>query len=147
MVGVLGAQPLDGDLTSLSGATGTNTIYYRSAANTWSPVVVGTNLTFTGGTLAATGGGGDVFKNLANTFTAQNAFINAPVVIGHTASIHSVFGLEMHGTSASSGQGGSIIQSKWSADAAAASISLQKSRGAAIGTHAVVVGGDPSRFT
>lgn len=88
MVGVLGAQPLDGDLTSLAGATGTNTIYYRSAASTWSPVVIGTNLTFTGGTLAATaGGGGDVFKNLANTFTAQNCFINLGVVIGNTAPV------------------------------------------------------------
>jgi len=51
-------QPLDGDLTSLAAASGTNTIYYRSAASTWSPVTIGANLTFTGGTLAATGGGG-----------------------------------------------------------------------------------------
>lgn len=53
-----GKQPLDGDLTALAALTGTNTIYYRSAANTWSPVTIGTNLTFTGGTLSATGGGG-----------------------------------------------------------------------------------------
>lgn len=44
-------QPLDGDLTSLSAAAGTNTIYYRSAADTWSPVTIGGMLDFTGGTL------------------------------------------------------------------------------------------------
>jgi hypothetical protein len=51
-------QPLDGDLTALAALTGTNTIYYRSAADTWSPITIGANLTFTGGTLAAAGGGG-----------------------------------------------------------------------------------------
>lgn len=49
-------QPLDGDLTSLAAAAGTNTIYYRSAIDTWSPVTVSTGLTFSGGALAATGG-------------------------------------------------------------------------------------------
>lgn len=53
-----GKQPLDGDLTALAALTGTNTIYYRSAANTWSAVNIGANLTFSGGTLSAAGGGG-----------------------------------------------------------------------------------------
>src|SRR5215472_6816377 len=60
-------QPLDGDLTSLAAASGTNTIYYRSAASTWSPVTIGANLTFSGGTLAATGGGGG--GNVSNVGT------------------------------------------------------------------------------
>jgi len=51
-------QPLDADLTAIAALTGTNTIYYRSAANTWAAVMIGTGLTFTAGTLAATGGGG-----------------------------------------------------------------------------------------
>ncbi|MFO0202785.1 MAG: hypothetical protein ACK528_06600 [Alphaproteobacteria bacterium] len=51
-------QPLDGDLTALAALTGTNNIYYRSAANTWSSVTIGTGLTFTSGTLAASGGSG-----------------------------------------------------------------------------------------
>lgn len=46
-------QPLDGDLTSLAGATGT-AIYYRSAADTWAPVTMGVNMTFSGGVLNAT---------------------------------------------------------------------------------------------
>jgi hypothetical protein len=54
------AQPLDGDLTSLSAAAGTNTIYYRSGTDTWTPVVIGGGLSFAGGTLAATAGGGNV---------------------------------------------------------------------------------------
>jgi hypothetical protein len=53
-------QPLDGDLTSLAAASGTNTLYYRSAASTWSPVTVGSGVSFSGGTLSATGSGGTV---------------------------------------------------------------------------------------
>jgi hypothetical protein len=50
----IGAQPLDADLTSLAGASATNAIYYRSAADTWATVTVGTGLSFSGGTLANT---------------------------------------------------------------------------------------------
>jgi len=59
-------QPLDADLTSLAALTGTNVIYYRSVANTWSPVTIGANLTFSGGTLAATGGGGGTGNVIAS---------------------------------------------------------------------------------
>lgn len=45
-------QAYDADLAALAAATGTNTIYYRSAANTWTAVTIGGNLSFTGGTLA-----------------------------------------------------------------------------------------------
>lgn len=40
------------DLAALEALTGTNTIYFRSAANTWTAVVIGGNLSFIGGTLA-----------------------------------------------------------------------------------------------
>jgi hypothetical protein len=53
-----GYQPLDSDLTALAALTGTDNIYYRSGANTWSSVTIGTGLTFAGGTLAASGGAG-----------------------------------------------------------------------------------------
>jgi hypothetical protein len=54
------SQPLNGDLTAISGLSGTNTIYYRSGSppNNWTGVSIGTGLSFTGGTLSATGGGG-----------------------------------------------------------------------------------------
>jgi hypothetical protein len=54
----IGAQAADADLTALAALSGTNNIYYRSAADTWSSVTIGTGLTFTGGTLAASGGAG-----------------------------------------------------------------------------------------
>lgn len=41
------------DLAALEALSGTNTIYYRSAASTWTAVTVGGNLTFSGGTLDA----------------------------------------------------------------------------------------------
>jgi hypothetical protein len=47
-------QPLDGDLTAIAALSGTNTIYYRSAASTWSAVTVGTGLGFAAGTLSNT---------------------------------------------------------------------------------------------
>ena len=45
------------DLAALEALSGTNTIYYRSGASTWSAVTIGSNLTFSGGTLNAAGGG------------------------------------------------------------------------------------------
>jgi hypothetical protein len=53
------SQPLDGDLTALSALAGTNTIYYRSATDTWSPVTF-SGLSFSGGILTVTAGGGNV---------------------------------------------------------------------------------------
>ena len=47
-------QPLDGDLTALAALAGTNVIYYRSAADTWSAVTVSTGLSFSSGTLSCT---------------------------------------------------------------------------------------------
>jgi Protein of unknown function (DUF2793) len=71
------AQPVDGDLTALAGLTGTNTIYYRSGADTWSPVSVGANLTFSAGTLAAAGGSGSPGGS-----TTQVQFNNAGAFAG-----------------------------------------------------------------
>src|SRR6266478_3118765 len=50
-------QPLDADLTALATLSGTHTIYYRSAPNTWSSVTIGSGLDFTGATLSAPGTG------------------------------------------------------------------------------------------
>src|SRR5262245_48512618 len=63
-----GYQPLDADLTSLAAASATNTIYYRSAANTWSTVTVGTGLSFSGGTLTNTAA--------APTLPTQQVFVS-----------------------------------------------------------------------
>jgi hypothetical protein len=42
------------DLAALEALSGTNTLYYRSAANTWTAVTISTGLTFTGGALSVT---------------------------------------------------------------------------------------------
>jgi Repeat of unknown function (DUF5907) len=47
----------DADLDSIAALTGINIIPYRSAANTWGSVTVGSGLSFSSGTLSATGGG------------------------------------------------------------------------------------------
>jgi hypothetical protein len=44
-------QAFDSDLAALAALSGTNTIYYRSAANTWTAVTIGALLSFAGGTL------------------------------------------------------------------------------------------------
>jgi hypothetical protein len=48
------------DLAALEALSGTDTIYYRSAASTWSAVTISTGLSFSGGILTATGSGGTV---------------------------------------------------------------------------------------
>jgi hypothetical protein len=50
-------QPLDADLTAIAALAGTDNIYYRSGANTWTSVTIGTGLAFSGGTLSASGSG------------------------------------------------------------------------------------------
>lgn len=45
-------QAADGDLTALAALSGTNTIYYRSGSDTWSPVTIDSSLDFTAGTLS-----------------------------------------------------------------------------------------------
>jgi len=69
--GAAAYQPLDADLTALAGLSGTNNIYYRSGAATWTPVTVGTGLNFNAGTLSASSTGGTV-TNVA--LTAPNIF-------------------------------------------------------------------------
>jgi hypothetical protein len=51
-------QPLDPDLTSLAAVSASDVMVYRSAPNTWAPVVIGANLGFSGGVLTAAGGTG-----------------------------------------------------------------------------------------
>jgi hypothetical protein len=68
-------QPLDADLTAIAALSGTNTIYYRSAANTWSSVTIGSGLTFSAGTLAASAAS-ITAKEEGTTLTSSLASIN-----------------------------------------------------------------------
>jgi hypothetical protein len=59
---------LANDLSALEALSGTNTIYYRSGVDTWSAVTIGSNLTFSGGTLSAASGG-----TTTNVLTMNNS--------------------------------------------------------------------------
>jgi hypothetical protein len=66
-------QAWDADLDALAALAGTNTIYYRSGANAWSAVTVGTGLSFSGGTLQTSGTmiGSNNLSELTNAGTAR----------------------------------------------------------------------------
>jgi len=84
-IDLTGYQPIDADLTAISALTGTNTIYYTSAANTWSPVNVSTGLAFSGGNLTCTLAGGNV-SNVGTPVSGQFAqWTGATTIQGITA--------------------------------------------------------------
>jgi len=90
----IGAQPLDADLTALAALTGTNVIYYRAAANSWAAITIGSGLTFSGGTLAATGGGGS--GNVSSSGTPTNGQIAQWTDATHIQGVNaSSFGFEL----------------------------------------------------
>lgn len=72
-------QPLNADLTSLASASTIGKIYYRSATGTWSPVLLGANLSLSSGELDVTGLG---------SIASQDA--SAIAVTGGTASLSSL---------------------------------------------------------
>jgi len=76
-------QPLDDDLTSLAAASATNAIFYRSAANSWAAVTIGTGLSFSGGTLASTVTGGGNVSNSGTPLAGQIAeWVTATTIKG-----------------------------------------------------------------
>lgn len=72
-------QAWDADLDALAALSGTHTIYYRSAANTWSAVTIGTGLDFTGATLSSTASSGTV-TNTGGNLTANSVVLGAGTV-------------------------------------------------------------------
>lgn len=76
---------LTNDLAALEGLAGTNNIYYRSAADTWTAVTIGTGLSFTAGTLAATAGAKVGFS--AYETVDQNCANGANVKIVFTSTV------------------------------------------------------------
>jgi hypothetical protein len=72
MRGYMTAQLQDGDLDAIAALTGTNTIYYRSGTNLWSPVTF-SGLTFSGGVLTASAGGTGNVSNSGTPAAGQVA--------------------------------------------------------------------------
>lgn len=88
-------QVFDADLSALAALSGTNTIYYRSAANTWTAVTIGANIYFTGGTLKAYevwGGAASDETTAITTGTGKLSFAipYAFTVVGVYASLNTV---------------------------------------------------------
>ena len=75
-------QAFDADLSELAALSGTNTIYYRAASPTgWTAVNIGSGLSFSGGTLSATGVGGTIG---GSTGASDNRLIRADGTGGST---------------------------------------------------------------
>lgn len=79
-------QAYDADLTSLAGISGTNTIPYRSATDTWGAVTVAATLSFGSGTLGIAAGGVDTTQ-LANSAVtlAKQANVATNVIMGRVS--------------------------------------------------------------
>jgi len=80
-----GIQPLDADLTSLSAASQTNALYYRSAADTWSPVTIGFGVTFSGGTLSSAAFPYGVIYGLTLSNNGSDATNDIDIASGYAA--------------------------------------------------------------
>jgi len=93
MLTTLGGQPLDGDLTSIAGFNSTGQWLYRSAANTWTAVTIGSGLSFASGTLSVTAGGGNV-SNVGTPTNGQWARWTSATTIEGVAAASTGFVLE-----------------------------------------------------
>lgn len=71
---------LANDLAALEALSGTDNIYYRSGADTWTSVTIGSNLTFSGGTLAASSASTDTADELTNVGLAASVSSNAMTI-------------------------------------------------------------------
>jgi hypothetical protein len=66
-------QAWDADLDALAALTGTNTVYYRSASNTWTAATFGTSMGFSGGAITRAALTGDVTASAdSNTTVLAN---------------------------------------------------------------------------
>ena len=77
---------LSDDLDALENLTGTHTIYYRSGLSTWTPVVMGPSMSFTGDTLDLAAGAGGVV-DAEYVVSVSHTGLSAERVLTDTASI------------------------------------------------------------
>lgn len=95
-------QAWSGDLDALSALSGTNTIYYRSGTNAWSPVTVGSGLSFGGGSLTATGSGGSVTSVGLSGGTTGLTASGSPVTTAGTITLGGTLAVANGGTGSTS---------------------------------------------
>jgi hypothetical protein len=159
-----GKQAGDADLTAIAALSGTNNIYYRSAANTWTSVTVGSGLSFSSGTLSASGGGGSgdvvgpasatdnalaLFDGTTGKLIKNSVFLGsatqitvpdgAGIVIGDATkqTVGSAYEFQVLGTT--SADAGALIGMYSTTDASFGALNIYKSANATIGGQTVVV--------
>lgn len=80
-------QAWDADLDAIAALTGTDTIYYRSGANTWTAVTIGANLSFSSGTLEASAPGTGTVTSVAMTVPSILSVAGSPVTTSGTLAV------------------------------------------------------------
>lgn len=88
------------DLAALEALSGTDTIYYRSGASTWTAVTIGTGLTFSGGTLEADGSAGTVTSVDVSGGTTGLTFSGGPITTSGTITMAGTLAVANGGTGA-----------------------------------------------
>lgn len=96
-------EAYDSDLAALAAVSTSNAFYYRFGPGDWRAVAIGTNLTFSGGTLSATGGGGggawgSITGTLSGQTDLQAALDAKQAVLVSTTNIKSVNGNSLLGS-------------------------------------------------
>lgn len=86
---------LANDLSALEALSGTNTIYYRSASDTWTAVTIGSNMLFSGGTLKAYEVWGGAISDETSVITTGTAKLSFSIpyaftVVGVYATLNTV---------------------------------------------------------
>jgi len=87
------------DLAALEALSGTNTIYYRSAASTWTAVTIGTGLSFSAGTLSSTITGTVTSINVSGGTTGLT-FSGGPITSSGTITMAGTLAVANGGTGA-----------------------------------------------
>jgi hypothetical protein len=134
-------QAWDADLDALAALSGTNTIYYRSGANTWSAVTISTGLSFSGGVLSATAGG---TGNLNAKFTLDGAVVPYTSINGPHYQVGTLSLTAVYISALNSGSSGSttiqVNQYRSGSLQGSATASLSASSSAPAGSNAALSG-------
>lgn len=123
---------LANDLAALEALSGTNTIYYRSAADTWTAVTIGGNLSFSGGTLNGNAG---TVTSVAMTVPSFLSVSGSPVTSSGTLAV------TLSGTALPVANGGTGLTSGTSGGVPYFSASNTLASSAALAANRIVLGG------
>lgn len=89
-------QPLSSQLSNLAALSGSNVIYYRNSSGSWVSVTVGSGLTFSGGTLSSTAGGGNMSTSVYDT--DGNGIVDTASAAAALQTARTINGVSFNGT-------------------------------------------------